>query len=406
MLDLLIKRGLLLTLKGKKRRGFNIDLGIQDDCDIAIKDGTILKIGKNIEEESRFRIDARGRVVIPGFIDAHTHTLFGGARLDEFEMKIRGLSYEEIKHRGGGIINTVEKTRALSEEEMVDILRKNLKKMSRTGTTTAEVKSGYGLNYETEMNMLRAMKDFTEDWIDIVPTYMGAHEFPEEKTRKEYIDEITTRHLPEVASESLADFCDVFCEDGVYGKKEARRILSKAKELNLNLKIHADELKESGGAELAGELGVTSAEHLIHPSKKGIKLMKDSGVIAVLLPTASFILSEGIPPIEEFRKNGIPMALGSDFNPGSSPVSSMSLVIGFACYHYGMTVEEAIAGATINAAYALKRENRIGSIEEGKEADLLVLKYRDYREIPYWLGNNPVKICIKCGRVSFEREND
>lgn len=405
MIDILIKRGQVVTLYEGLASGNDINLGIQDNCDIAIKKGRILKVGQNITEESETVIEADGHVVMPGFIDTHTHALFGGNRVDEFEMKIEGLSYEDIMQRGGGILNTVEKTRSLTEEEMNAELMKNLRKMSNTGTTTLEVKSGYGLDLKTELSMLKVMNDFQENFIDIVPTYMGAHEFPKEKSRDEYIDEILNKHLPEVAKHRMAEFCDVFCEDGVYQREEARRILNKAKELDMGLKVHADELRESGGSELAGELGAISAEHLIYPSKKGLELMRKSGVIAVMLPATSFILSSDKPPVKEFRGKGIPMALGSDFNPGSAPVLSMPFVVGLACYHYKMSVEEAIAGSTINAAYALNRADRIGSIEKGKMADILLLDYKDIREVPYWLGSNPVKTCIKGGRICFEREN-
>ncbi len=404
MLDILIKRGQVITLSKGLKKGYNINIGIEDNCDIAIKDGRILEVASDIREDSKRVIETDGHVVMPGFVDAHTHALFGGTRVDEFEMKIRGMSYEDIMRQGGGILDTVEKTRFLTSQEMTDILKKHLKKMSRTGTTTVEVKSGYGLDLRTELSMLRVMNDLSTEFIDIVPTYMGAHEFPEEKSREEYIDEILEEHLPLVSKYHLAEFCDVFCEDSVYEKEEAKRILNKAKELNLGLKVHADELKESGGAELAGELGAISAEHLIYPSERGLELMKESGVIAVMLPATSFILSSNKSPVDRFRENGIPMALGSDFNPGSSPVSSMPLVVGFACYHYGMSVEEAIAGSTINAAYALDRASKIGSIEKGKMADLLILDYKDVRELPYWLGSNPVKTCIKGGKVCFERE--
>jgi len=405
MIDILIKRGKVVALSNGLGRGFNIDLYIKDGCDIAINDGIILDVAKDIMEDSERVIDANGNVVMPGFIDAHTHALFGGTRVDEFEMKIKGLTYKDIMHKGGGILNTVKKTRSLTEDDMIDILKKNLKRMSETGTTTVEVKSGYGLDLKTEISMLNAMRKFREDFIDIVPTYMGAHEFPPGKSRQKYINEVIEEHLPLVANNNLAEFCDVFCEDGVYGKEEARRILTKAKELKLGLKVHADELKESGGAELAGEIGSISAEHLIYPSDKGLELMSKSEVIAVMLPATSFILSSDKPPVSRLRENGIPMALGSDFNPGSSPVYSMPLVLGFACYHYGMSVEEAIAGSTINAAYALNRADRVGSIEKGKMADLLILDYKDIRELPYWLGSNPVKVSLKRGRICFERES-
>jgi len=405
MIDILIKRGKVVTLSNGIRKGGDIDLNIKYNIDIAINDGKIFKIANNITEKSKNVIDANDRVVMPGFIDAHTHALFGGTRVDEFESKLKGLSYKDILLNGGGIIDTVNKTRNLSKEDMIDVLKKNLKKILDNGTTTVEVKSGYGLDLRTELLMLEAMSNISEEFINLVPTYMGAHEFPPEKSRDEYINEIVNEHLPAVANDNLAEFCDVFCEDDVYKKEEAKEILIKAKELDLGLKIHADELKESGGAELAGEIGAISAEHLIYPSDKGLELMKKNGVIAVMLPSTSFILSSNKAPVEKFRNKGIPMALGSDFNPGSSPVCSMPLVISFACYHYKMSVEEAIAGATINASYALNRGNSVGSIEKGKKADLLVLQYKDIRELPYWMDSNPIDVCLKNGRIYFDREN-
>lgn len=405
MIDVLIKRGKVVTLSDGVRKGGNIELYIKNNFDIAIKNGKIFEIAKNIKKKSREVIDANDRVVMPGFVDAHTHALFGGTRVDEFELKLKGLSYKDIMLKGGGIIDTVIKTRALPKANMIDILKKNLKKIIDSGTTTVEVKSGYGLDLRTELSMLQAINNINEEFINVVPTYMGAHEFPPEKSRDEYINEIINEHLPVVANDNLAEFCDVFCEDNVYKKEEARKILIKAKELNLGLKIHADELKESGGAELAGEIGAISAEHLIYPSDKGLELMKKSGVIAVMLPSTSFILSSDKAPVEKFRNNGIPMALGSDFNPGSSPICSMPLVISFACYHYKMSIEEAIAAATINAAYALNRGNLVGSLEVGKKADLLILEYKDIRELPYWIASSPIDICLKNGRIYFDREN-
>lgn len=406
MYDIIIKSGVAVTLNGGVRSGREISLNVIDDCDIGIKDGIIVKISDNLKEQGDVVIDADNKIVMPGFVDSHTHALFGGNRVEEFEMKLQGISYGQIMEEKGGILQTVSKTRDLEREQMIEILNENLSRMVNAGTTTVEVKSGYGLNTYTEMEMLSAMNSFSSDSIELVPTYMGAHQFPPEKSKKEYMDEIINEQIPRVVSNSYSEFCDVFCEKEVFNKEESKEILQTAKDYGLKAKIHADELTCSGGAELAGEMNAISAEHLIYPSEEGLISLSENKVIAVMLPSTSFVLDGEKPPVDRFRDYEIPMALGSDFNPGSSPVSSMPLVMGFGCHHYGMTVEEVVAGATINSAGALDIQHRVGSLEEGKEADILVLKYKDIREIPYWMGENPVMISIKKGRINFERRNN
>jgi len=397
MYDLIIRNGTIVSLEGGIKRGKNIDLNIKKNYDIGIKNKKITKVGK-IEQNAKVEIDANGRRVLPAFIDPHTHSLFGGNRVNEFEMRIKGKSYMEIKESGGGIMDTVKKTRSLSETELYNNLQNNLIDMEKWGVCTVECKSGYGLEKNTELKMLKVFKKAISKGFSIVPTFLGAHDIPPEKQKDDYIREIL-EIIPYISENNLAQFCDVFCEDGFFSKNESKKILIECKKNKLMCKIHADEIKSSGGAELAGEIGCISADHLIHPSKEGIELMAKAGTIAVLLPGTSFYLGSDKPPIKQFRDKGIPIAIGSDFNPGSSPLKYLPIAGSIGAIHYRLTPEEVIAGITINAAYASKLGDKKGSIEEGKDADIVITKYKDFREIPYWIGENPVSTLIKGGEI-------
>jgi len=370
------------------------ELGILENASIGIKDGKISYIGES--RPAKKEIDASGKVVMPGFVDSHTHLVFAGNRADEFELRILGKSYKEIAELGGGITNTVRSTRKASEEELFEEAIKRLDYALLYGTTTIEIKSGYGLSSKDEIKMLRVIESLNEEHpISVVPTFLGAHSVPPETNKEKYIEELLK--MTREASK-FAKFCDVFCEQGVFTKKESRKILENGLKFGLIPKIHADELSSSGGSELAGEIGAISAEHLVYPSDKGIELMKKAGTIAVLLPGASLFLSHK-PPVKKFMNAEIPIAIGSDFNPGSSPVLSMPIIIGLTCILLGLSPAEAITAATINSAYAIGLGEQVGSLEPGKDADILILNVSSYQEIPYWFGFNPVDIVVKKGKI-------
>ncbi len=375
---------------GKEMR----ELGIIEGASIGIKDGKISYIGE--PKPAKKEIDASEKVVMPGFVDPHTHLVFAGSRADEFELRTLGKSYKEIAELGGGIANTVKSTRDTGEEELFRQAMKKLDYALSQGTTTIEIKSGYGLSLKDEIKMLRVIESLNKKHpISVVPTFLGAHSVPSESSKEKYMDELLRMMIP---ASKLAKFCDVFCEQGIFTKEESRKILACGLKFGLRPKIHADELSSSGGSELAGEIGAISAEHLVYPSDKGIELMKKAGTIAVLLPGACLFLSHK-PPVKKFMDAGIPIAIGSDFNPGSSPVLSMPVIIGLACILLGISPAEAITAATINAAYALGIGDRVGSLESGKDADILILNVGSYQEVPYWFGFNPVDIVIKKGEV-------
>lgn len=379
------------------------DPGVIEDGAVAVQDGRIVFVGRSEEchMQAREEIDARGKVVMPGFADAHTHLVFAGSRESEFAMRLGGASYMEIARKGGGIKSTVRSTREASREELVDLAMARLDEMLRWGTTTAEVKSGYGLDTETEMKILESVRELNRQHpVDLVPTYLGAHDFPEEfqNDREGYVDQVVG-DIPMVASSGLAKFCDVFCEEGFYSVAQSRRILKTGMEHGLLPKLHADELKASGGAELAGELGAVSADHLVCPTEAGLRAMRKSGTIAVLLPGTSFFLRKDPAPGRKMIEMGIPVAIATDYNPGSSPISHMPVVIGLACLLYGFSPAESLTAATVNAAWSVGLGEEIGTIEKGKRADLLVLGLQSYLEVPYWFGLNPVEKTIKEGRI-------
>jgi imidazolonepropionase len=384
------------------------DLAIIENGALLARDGLVAAVGHRDEIEKlarsdACRIDAAGSVVMPGFIDAHTHPVFAGTREDEYEMRASGATYQEIAARGGGIRSTVRKTRAASEEELFQVALSRVRQMLAHGTTTIEAKSGYGLSVEDELKILRVIRRLDRETpLDLIPTFLGAHEIPDEfrSSRQDYIRLVIDEMMPRVAVEKLARYADIFCESHVFTVEESRRVLRRAKELGLGIRFHADQLSLSGGARLAAELGARTADHLEWIDDEGIEAMRQAGVIAVLLPGAVFNLGlTRYPPARRMIEAGLAVALATDFNPGSSPTPSMQMILSIACTQMRMTPAEAVTAATINAAYSLDIGARAGSFEAGKQADAVLFDCADYRQIPYFFGINHVRAVIKSGRV-------
>lgn len=383
------------------------DLGIIKDGAIAIKDGLITFVGTSQDTsknniKAKKVIDAKNKIVMPGFIDSHTHAIFAGSREDEFLKKLQGASYMDILKQGGGILNTVEKTRKSSKDELFQVSEKRFSKMLEYGTTTIEVKSGYGLNFKDEKKILEVAAMLSQRLsIDIVKTYLGAHVVPKDTSREKYIKEILSS-LEKI--KPYAEFCDVFCEKEVFSVDEARKILTSAKELGFKLKIHSEQCNLLNSAELAGELKAISADHLDHVSRDGIKSLAANQVVGVLLPGVPFYLMDSrYPPAREIIDGGIPIAIASDFNPGTCPSFNMQLIISLACLKMKLLPSEAINAATINAAFAVDRASEIGSLEIGKKADVLVLDIDNHNKLPYYFGVNLVETVIKNGKVVVNR---
>ncbi|MBQ4180805.1 MAG: imidazolonepropionase, partial [Firmicutes bacterium] len=346
-------------------------------------------------------IDAQGCLVTPGLVDAHTHLIFGGWRQYEMEQKLKGVPYLEILASGGGILSTVRATKAASEDELYDKARLALDEMLSFGTTTCEAKSGYGLDEETELRMLRAIKRLNEDHpIDLVPTFLGAHALPPEfkDDREAFISLLCDKVIPEVAGQGLAEYCDVFCESGVFTAEETRRILLAGQKHGLRSKVHADEIEAIGGSQLAGEIGAVSAEHLIVCPDEGIESMAKGGTVACLLPATSFYLGATFAPARKMIEAGVPVAMATDFNPGSCPCLNMQLVINLGCLRYRLTPEEVLTAVTLNGAAACGRAASRGSIEPGKLCDLVIWDAPDLNYICYRLGSNLAKQVIKTGK--------
>jgi imidazolonepropionase len=333
-------------------------------------------------------VDLGGRIALPGFVDAHTHLVFAGNRLDDFERRARGETYEQIAKAGGGIWSTVEKVRNASEDDLFAQAKKHAEWFLKCGTTTIEAKSGYGLTLEDELKILRVMRRLNDETpLEIVPTFLGAHAVPRETSADEYVDLVINEMLPRVVKEKLAEFCDVFCERGYFDVDNSRKILTAAKKLGLKLRGHVDQLSNSGGARLMAELGAATADHLEKTDERGIAALKVANVQPVLLPGSVYALGlTSYPRAREMIGAGLAVVLATDFNPGSSPTPSMPMVLSLACTQMKMSPAEAISAATINAAYSLNRGDAVGSLEPGKLANVVVFDCEDYRELAYWFG--------------------
>jgi imidazolonepropionase len=410
-----------VTLSGPKRPRVGTELtalGIIRDGGMLIRNGKIEKIGPSDEIEKNLGdaeiIDARGRVVLPGFVDAHTHLVFAGNRLDDFERRARGETYEQIAKAGGGIWSTVERTRAASEPDLGEQARRHAEWFLRCGTTTVEAKSGYGLTVDSEMKILRVLRQMNlpsragdgirdsrmasgttveheraggETPLEIVPTFLGAHAVPPEFSPDEYVDVVINQMLPRIASERLAEFCDVFCERAYFDIDQSRKILTAAKKLGLGLRGHVDQLTNSLGAKLMANMRATTADHLEQTDEDGIAALKKANVQPVLLPGSVYALgSSRYPRAREMIEAGLAVVLATDFNPGSSPTPSMPMVLSLACTQMKMSPAEAITASTVNAAYSLNRGEKIGSLEPGKLANFVIFDCKDYRELAYWFG--------------------
>ena len=381
------------------------DLGILENACV-ITDGSLIRSVALMKEVTMSSIkeatviDCADRVVMPGFVDSHTHALFAGSREEEFGMRAAGLTYEDIAARGGGILSTVKQVRASSKKELKKQSRRFIAAMLQHGTTTVEIKSGYGLDMDNEIKMLEAINELAdEEVMTIVPTFLGAHAVPPEYQDKKgaYVELVCEKMIPYVARKHLAPFCDVFCEKGYFEVADSARVFTAALEHGMKLKIHAEELSPLGGAELAGKLGAVSADHLEYITENGIQTLRDGNVVATLLPGVSFFLNHLFAPARKLIEAGVAVALATDFNPGSCMSYSMPLAMTIACTHMGMSPEEVIAAATLNAAAALDLSKEVGSIEVGKKADMIVLDVPNYKFLPYHFGENHVEKVIKNG---------
>ena len=412
---LIINANELITLKGGSEGPLTgrqmQSLGIIRKGGLAVKDGRIVAVGTTSEIRKEFRaenvISASGKIVMPGFVDPHTHLVFAGSRENEFQMMVEGASYMEILNAGGGILKTVRETRRASVDKLLESGFKTLDVMLKHGTTTVEAKSGYGLTVKDELKILRVIKRLNQmHAVDVVPTFLGAHAVPREhkSNAQEYVNLVVKEMIPRVAAQRLAEFCDVFCERGVFSLEQSRRVLVAGKNHGLKLKVHADEMSMWGGAELAADVGTVSAEYLHFSSEKGIKAMAEKGVVAVLLPATAFsLMTRRYADARKMISFGVPVALGTDFSP-SCWVENQQLVIALACHFMKLTPAEAITAATINAAHAIGRADEVGSLEVGKKADFIVLDVPNHKFLGYRFGVNLVDKVVKNGRIVVDRE--
>lgn len=414
--DLILKNiGKLVTMQGSS--SFRVKeemnkINIIENAYIAVKNGKILAIGVGDEfgnlcgDDTKIH-DAEGLLVTPGLIDSHTHLIHGGSRENEFSMKLNGVPYIEILNNGGGILSTVKATKDASEEALYKKAKKSLDRMLEFGVTTVEEKSGYGLELNTEIKQLEVARVLDKNHpVDLVHTFLGAHAVPEEykENHKAYIDILVDVMMPKIKDMGLAEFCDVFCEEGVFTIEESEYILQKAKEIGYKLKIHADEIESLGGAELAAKLGCVSADHLMAASDEGIKMMAENNVVANILPATSFNLNKNYADCRKMIDMGAIVSLSSDYNPGSCPSENLQLVMQLGCLHLKMTPNEVLTAVTINAAYAIDRADKIGSIEVGKNADFVVFDARNVEYLMYHFGINHTKKVYKNGNLVVDNK--
>jgi len=409
----------LLTLRGgAPRRGTSLSkLGIIKDGAVLVRGGRIVGAGTRAQIESRQdakraeKIDVGGRVVLPGFVDSHTHLIHAASRAEEYELKIQGASYEEIARQGGGILNSVKKLRAATAETLKERARTALEEFASYGTTTVEAKSGYGLDTASELKILALQRELNQEQpLEIVSTFLGAHVVPEEFRRarggaERYIALLCEQLVPEIVNEGLAEFCDVFCDRGAFTRAQSKRILSEGKRHGLAPRMHAEQLSRTGATQLAVELGAASCDHLEQVNAADIRRLAKSRTVATLLPGCDYHLGwKKYAPAQKLIEAGAIVALATDYNPGTSPTVSMPMILSLACTQLRMTPAEAIAAATINAAYGLRREKHLGSLEPGKQADLAVFNVEDYREIPYYFGMNRCWMTMKRGEIIYLRD--
>jgi imidazolonepropionase len=409
----------LLTLRGgAPRRGNSLsNLGIVKDGAVLIRDDRILAVGarKKVEAHKEARgaekLDVGGRVVLPGFVDSHTHLVHAASRAEEYELKIQGASYEEIARKGGGILNSVKKLRAAAYDALKQRALSVLEEFASYGTTTVEAKSGYGLDVASELKILALQQELNrEQPLEIVSTFLGAHVLPAEFRGKpdgtnRYIDLLLNKLLPEIVIQDFAEFCDVFCDRGAFTLDQSRQILSAAQSHGLAPRLHAEQLSHTGATRLAVELNAASCDHLEQINAADIRALAKSNTVATLLPGCDFHLGlKQYAPARSLIEAGAIVSLATDFNPGTSPTVSMPMILSLACNQLRMTPAEAITSATLNAAYALRREKLIGSLEPGKQADLAVFQVEDYREIPYYFGMNRCWMTMKRGAIIYMRD--
>jgi len=404
--DILIKNANeLITLKGQNKPRIKKEmsnLGIINKGSIAIKDGKIFDLGKNLKYKSENVIDAKDKTAMPGFIDPHTHLVFAGSREFELDMKLKGLTYMDILKKGGGIVYTVSKTRKATNSELIKQSKTRLDNMLLYGTTTCEGKSGYGLNTETEVKILKIQKILNEKHpMDIVSTFLGAHTIPQEMDAEEYVNVVISEMLPKV--KKLARYCDVFCEKGVFTIKQSKKILEAGKSHGLIPKIHADEIVDTGGAALAADVGAISADHLLMSNDNGLKQMAKKRVIGVMLPGTPFsLMLKDYAPARKMIDIGVPLALATDLNPNCW-IENMQFIIQLACLNMKMKPAEAITAATYNAACAIGLNDTVGSLEKEKQADIIILDCPNYKFIPYHIGINLVETVVKKGTVIINK---
>lgn len=413
MKTLLFRASQILTCKptnGKFKRKEELnDLGILENYSIIIEDEKIVDIvsAKNFNfSEFDLVLDCQNKVVMPGLIDAHTHLIFAGLRADEFEMRLAGKSYEEIAQKGGGIVKTVSATRTTSKAELKKLALHRINEAIAFGITTLEVKSGYGLDFDTEIKMLEIANELNiESPLEIVPTFLGAHSIPSEykNDRNGYINLITEKLIPEISQRKLAQFCDVFLEKTAFSVEESSLILNSGKKNGLHLKLHCDQFNSLGGVQLGIDLNVKSIDHLEMITDQDIKKLSQTDIASIILPGVSYYLKIPFAPARKMIDEGSIVVLGTDFNPGSCTTQNLPLIMNIAAIYNGMKLNETINAVTINAAYSLNLENKVGSIEIGKQADILILNTNEYKNLIYYFGKNFTQTVIKRGRIIYER---